>query len=99
LQYKFEWNPRKAASNVQRHKITFRQAATVFRDPQHLVIYDEEHSENEDRWITLGIANVGMLLTVVHTYQQIDDDTALVRIISARKATDNEISQYQEVNQ
>jgi uncharacterized DUF497 family protein len=73
--------------------------ATVFRDPQHLVIYDEEHSENEDRWITLGIANVGMLLTVVHTYQQIDDDTALVRIVSARKATDNEISQYQEVNQ
>jgi hypothetical protein len=47
----------------------------------------------------LGIAGEGALLTVVHTYRQLDDDTVLVRIISARKATDNEIGQHQEVNQ
>jgi uncharacterized DUF497 family protein len=99
LQYKFDWDPQKASINLRRHKITFRQAATVFRDPYHLSIYDEEHSEDEERWITLGIGEAGLLLIVVHTFEQLDKDKVSIRIISARKATDTEVEQYREVNQ
>lgn len=99
MQYKFDWDPHKASSNAYKHKITFRQAATVFRDPQHLSIYDKEHSEDEERWITLGIADQGLLLIVVHTFEQLDEENASIRIISARKATGFEVTQYQEGNQ
>jgi uncharacterized DUF497 family protein len=99
LRYKFDWDPHKASINIRRHKITFQQAASVFRDPQHLSIYDEEHSQDEDRWITLGIDEAGLLLIVVHTFEQLDKDNVSIRIISARKATPTEITQYKEVNQ
>lgn len=99
MQYKFDWDPYKASINIRRHKVTFRQAATVFRDPQHLSLYDEAHSEDEDRWITLGIGDVGLLFIVVHTFEQLDEENVSIRIISARKATEAEITQYKEVNQ
>ncbi|MCB0078174.1 MAG: BrnT family toxin [Anaerolineales bacterium] len=99
MQYTFDWDPHKAATNAQKHKITFRQAATVFHDPQQLSLYDETHSEDEDRWITLGIAQTGGLLVVIHTFEQLDAENVRIRMISARKATPSEVAQYQEVNQ
>jgi uncharacterized DUF497 family protein len=86
----------KEAANTRKHGVTFRRAATVFRDPNQLTIFDEEHSEVEDRWITMGIDAGGVLRVVVHTYSQVDRDTAEIRIISARRATRGEAQQYQE---
>jgi uncharacterized DUF497 family protein len=51
--YIFEWDSQKARENLRKHRISFERAATIFRDPQALSIFDTDHSENEDRWITL----------------------------------------------
>lgn len=99
MHYQFDWDPAKAAENVRKHKVTFRQAVTVFRDPHQLSIYDDEHSEDEDRWITSGIDSQGLLLVVIHTFRKMDAENMQVRIISARQATKGEIAQYQEENQ
>ena len=93
--YYFEWDPTKAASNRRKHGISFDLAASVFRDPLMLSIPDEEHSEIEERWLTLGQAENGMLLVVIHTYQEIGTHSATVRIISARPATKHEQRQYE----
>ncbi|HFE63244.1 MAG TPA: BrnT family toxin, partial [Caldithrix sp.] len=65
MQYNFEWDPKKAKRNNQKYNITFELAATVFRDPRMLTIFDEEHSEFEERWVTLGLARNGILVLVV----------------------------------
>jgi uncharacterized DUF497 family protein len=96
VQFNFEWDPKKAGLNRQRHHVTFEQAATVFRDPRALSIYDEGHSQPEDRWITLGMSERGGLLVVCHTFKEIDPATVQIRIISSRKATQREIRQYWE---
>ncbi len=96
MRYEFDWNPAKEAENVRKHRVSFRRAATVFRDPNQLSIYDEEHSEVEDRWITIGIDNTGVLRVVVHTFEQVSEDLCQIRIISARKATKKEARQYRE---
>jgi len=96
LRYKFDWDPAKEAENIRKHKVAFRQAATVFRDPNQVSIYDEEHSKVEDRWITIGIDSTGVLRVVVHTFEQIGEDLCEIRIISARKATNREARQYKE---
>ncbi len=98
MHYKFDWDPAKEAENIREHKITFRRAATIFRDPNQLSIYDEEHSEHEDRWITIGINGSGVLRVVVHTFEQISEILCEIRIISARKATRREARQYREKN-
>ena len=54
MQYKFEWDHGKANANKRKHKIGFQRAATVFRDPYIISIFDDEHSNTEDRWLTLG---------------------------------------------
>jgi hypothetical protein len=69
LRYRFEWDPAKDKANVRKHKVSFRRAATIFRDPNQLSVYDEEHSGNEERWITMGIDSGGILLVVVHTFK------------------------------
>lgn len=97
MQFNFEWDPDKAKSNRQKHKVSFELAATIFSDPTSLSIYDEEHSESEDRWITLGISQNGNLLVVIHAFNEIDNETANIRIISARKATKRELKQYKEL--
>lgn len=98
MHYKFDWDPVKEAANVRKHRLSFRRAATVFRDPNQLSIYDEEHSEGEERWITLGLDSDGVLRIVVHTFRRVDKDMCEIRIISARKATSQEMRQYSEVN-
>jgi uncharacterized DUF497 family protein len=96
LQYSFEWDLRKAQENLRKHKISFDRASTIFLDPHALSIFDTEHSQNEDRWITLGIDSEGSLLVVIHTFSEISDSLCRIRIISARKAIKKEIKQYEE---
>jgi hypothetical protein len=96
VQYDFEWDPEKARLNRRKHGVGFDQAATVFRDPRAASLYDDEHSETEDRWITLGISAAGGLLVVHHTFEEVDATHVRVRIFSSRKATAEEIGQYAE---
>ena len=94
FQYQFEWDPAKAQRDLKAHGIAFERAATVFLDPEALSEFDEEHSQEEDRWITLGLDRSGSLLVVCHTYREETTISARVRLISARKATKNEARQY-----
>ena len=96
MTYNFEWDPKKASSNKIKHGVSFEQACIVFKDPMAITIYDDSHSETEDRWITLGISSGSGLLVVHHTFYQIDNDTVDIRIISCRKASKKEIGQYQK---
>jgi len=95
LQYIFEWDPTKETTNIRKHKVSFRKAATVFHDPNQLSIYDETHSNYEERWITLGLDSDGVLRIVVHTFRHMNENMYKIRIISARKATSQEREQYQ----
>jgi uncharacterized DUF497 family protein len=76
---------------------SFDRAATVFLDPDALSDFDEPHSEQEDRWVTMGLDNTGTLLVVCHTYQDTSESNAKIRMISARKATRAEAKQYRKV--
>ncbi len=96
MRYKFDWDPTEEKTNISKQKVSFRKAATLFRDPNQLSIYDEEHSEYEDRWITIGIDTGGVLRVVAHTFKQISESLCEIRIISARKATSTEARQYRE---
>ena len=86
----FEWNPDKAASNAAKHGVSFEEAATVFGDPLSLTVYDPDHSQDEDRYITMGSSVDNRLLLVSHT-----DREDRIRIISARLATRRERKAYE----
>jgi len=94
LIYKFEWDNKKATSNQLKHKISFQEAATIFRDINVLSMYDEDHSQYEERWISLGLSSNARLIVTSHTFMEINRDMNVIRIISARKATKNEIKHY-----
>ncbi len=96
MRYTFDWNPEKEKQNIRKHNLNFQQAANVFKDPNQLSMYDDQHSDDEDRWITIGLDSTGVLRIVVHTFEQIDESVSKIRIISARKATSNEAKLYQE---
>lgn len=87
---KFEWDENKNRTNQNKHGISFTEAQTVFYDDEALVIDDPEHSEEEERFIILGLSNKANLLVVCHCYRASE---TVIRIISARKATKTE-SQY-----
>jgi uncharacterized DUF497 family protein len=87
----FEWDPDKAASNQNKHGVSFHEAATVFGDPLAITYYDPDHSEDEDRYLTFGMSNEGNVLVVSHT-----DRGDSTRIISARRATRKEKKSYEE---
>jgi len=87
---KFEWDETKNRSNINKHGISFQDAVYVFSDPFALSSHDEEHSEEEDRWVLLGKNLNESLLLVVHTIRSGE----VIRLISARKATKNERSSY-----
>ncbi|MCP5442310.1 MAG: BrnT family toxin [Chromatiaceae bacterium] len=89
------WDDAKAQSNLVKHGVTFAQAATVMLDPLALTVFDEVHSQTEERWFTLGQSSEGRLLAVAHTYQMLDANMARVRLISAREATRQERQQYE----
>ncbi len=94
MKYNFDWDPIKAQKNKKKHKISFERASQIFMDPLSISIYDEEHSTNEDRWVTLGKDNNEILLVVSHTFKEIDKDQFYFRMINARKATRKERKQY-----
>jgi hypothetical protein len=88
--FSFEWDDQKAASNLQKHGVSFDEAVSVFGDSLALTFSDTEHSEDEERSRTYGISNKERLLVVVHTERR-----NRVRLISARKATRYEKSIYE----
>jgi uncharacterized protein len=88
---RFEWDDRKALSNENKHGISFEEAETVFNDEAARLLYDEEHSSEEDRYILLGMSDSLSLLVVCHVYKE-DEET--IRIFSARRANRREQQQY-----
>ena len=86
---------RKAEANVHKHGVTFETASGVFKDPMALSLIDKDHTDEDDRWITLGLANGQHYLVVVHTYRDEQNNTMTIRLISARHATKHEIKNYQ----
>lgn len=88
---KFEWDENKNLTNQRKHGVSFDEAKTVFYDEEALVIDDPEHSEEEDRFIIMGLSNKTNLLVVCHCYRESD---TVIRIISARKATKTESTFY-----
>jgi uncharacterized DUF497 family protein len=88
---RFTWNEIKAATNYEKHGVSFEEAKTVFSDEFGRLIADPEHSDEEDRFLLLGLGSRLHLLIVCHCYR--DDD--LIRIISARKANKLERQQYE----
>jgi len=96
VRYTFEWDPVKAKQNLKKHRIGFDRAAEVVLDPLAVSILDEEYSEDEERWVTVGKDRQGRVLILVHTFLEISAEECRVRIISVRKATRREIRQYEE---
>ena len=89
----FEWDENKNAINKKKHKISFGEAQTVFYDEAALLIDDPEHSQEEERFIIIGLSQKANLLVVCHCYRASE---TVIRIISARKATKNESKYYYE---
>jgi uncharacterized DUF497 family protein len=99
FEHQFEWDPVKAARNAREHRVSFERAATVFLDPRAMSMFDDEHSDDEERWITLGLDRSGALLVVCHTFREEKKAgrhaNAKIRLISARRADRKEALQYQ----
>mgnify|MGYP001555219702 CR=1 FL=1 len=88
---RFEWDPAKALANLEKHGVSFEEAATAFGDPLSATIGDPDHSQSEDRYVLLGETYQGRLVVVIHT-----DREETVRIISARLATRKERKSYEQ---
>ena len=88
---KFEWDPQKADSNLKKHGVSFQEAASVLGDTLSITYPDPDHSARERRFITVGTSQLGRVLIVTHT-----DRRGNVRIISARKTTQQERRYYEE---
>jgi hypothetical protein len=83
LDIRFEWDSAKASANFRKHRVAFEEAETVFSDDLALLIDDPDHSDEEDRFVLLGLSAAPRILAVVHAYRSAKDT---IRIISARKA-------------
>ena len=88
---RFEWDPNKNEINKKKHGISFEEAKTVFYDEYAILFDDPDHSEDEDRFIILGLSQRENLCIVSHCYRGTDE---IIRIISARKATKTETRYY-----
>ena len=87
----FEWDSAKAAANLKRHRVSFHEAAAVLDDPLSTTFPDKAHSEDEARFVTIGVSRRGTVLVVAHT-----ERNDAVRIISARRATRREREFYEQ---
>ena len=87
----FDWDEAKAAANRRKHGVSFEEASTIFYDENALLIADPDHSEEEDRFLLLGLSLRLRTLVVCHCYRQAED---MVRIISARRANRSEQLEY-----
>ena len=90
---KFTWDQSKNSSNQKKHGLSFEEAKTVFYDNNARLIIDQAHSEEENRFILLGLSSQLKILVVCHCYRE---NEQIIRIISARKATKTETKQYKE---
>ena len=91
MSYKFDWDPAKAARNLKDHKVAFEEASTVFGDPLAMLMADPDHSQDEERYLLLGMSIRRRLLVVSFA-----ERPPLTRLISAREATRRERRQYEE---
>lgn len=87
----FEWDENKNKVNKKKHKIGFDEAKTVFYDPVALIIHDPDHSDDEERFLIMGLSQTLKVLVVCHCYRENDE---IIRIISARKADKDETKKY-----
>lgn len=94
----FEWDESKNKATIKKHKISFAEAETVFDDPLHISILDKRFDYFDERWITFGTTKKGKVIAVGHLYFLTEDGEEHIRIITARKATKKECSQYEEIN-
>ena len=88
---RFEWDPRKSVANRRKHGVSFEEAETAFADDSALLLDDPDHSNDEDRFVLLGLSATLRLLVVCHCYRQSGD---VIRIIPARKADRDERATY-----
>ena len=87
----FEWDDRKEKANIKKHGVSFDEARTVFYDENAIQFFDPDHSEDEDRFILLGMSFKLRVLIVCHCFRESEE---VVRLISARKAIKNEQKEY-----
>ena len=87
----FKWDDSKAQENKSKHGVSFLEAQSVFFDDQAIQFWDDSHATQEDRFLMLGLSNKLRILLVVHCFRETD---STIRIISARKATKNEMKYY-----
>jgi uncharacterized protein len=90
---RFEWDEKKNRGNRTKHGVWFEEAPSVFRDPNARLFHDPEHSEEEERFILIGVSATARPLVVVHCHRESD---LVIRIISVRKATKKEVRFYEE---
>ena len=93
-QMKFEWDNNKAITNLKKHSVSFEEATTVFEDINAILFNDPDHSDEEERFILLGMSVEANMLIVCHCVRE---EESVIRIISARKATKLETEQYTEI--
>lgn len=87
----FSWDEKKSKANQRKHKVSFEEAQSVFFDEDAIEYFDPEHSKSEDRFVMLGLSAHLRVLVVCHCYRE---TSSVIRIISARKATKKERSNY-----
>jgi len=90
---RFEWDARKAAANLRKHGVSFEEARTAFLDDNALLRPDDDHSDDEARFLLLGLSGRMRTLVICHCYRQADE---VIRLISARKANSLERQQYED---
>lgn len=90
----YDWDERKAKSNLSKHSVAFDEAKTVFNDPLYVDFFDPDHSDDENRYIIFGYSEQGRLLVV--SYKEHKEQQSKIRLISAREATRIERQSYEE---
>ncbi len=95
-QFQFEWNEGKAVANLLKHGVSFELASSIFSDPRILTLADTAHSESEERWFSIGLANNGVPMTVSYLWTDVGAGLIKIRLISARRSTAIEIRNYTE---
>jgi uncharacterized DUF497 family protein len=93
---RFQWDERKNRSNKKKHGVSFEEARTAFLDDNARLIDDPDHSEDEARFILMGVSELLRVLVVCHCYRETDEEEDIIRIISARRANHDERASYEE---
>jgi len=93
---RFEWDGRKNRSNKKKHGVSFEEARSVFLDENARLIDDPDHSSDEERFILMGVSELLRILVVCHCYREHRDGEDIIRVISARRADDEERVSYEE---